>query len=94
MKVRTTSQYDRAEKRYSKKHYPIEKIADCVDAIIKQDINFLKKHKDYSIGEVRELHIDRQYNDDWLLIYRINQGELELLIINMGNHNQLKRMVN
>lgn len=93
MRVRTTSQYDRSEKKYIKKHYPIEKIADCVDAIVNQDEKFLKRHKDHSIGNVREIHIDRQYNDDWLLIYRIDGKQLELLLINMGSHDQLNRMI-
>ena len=93
MRVKTTKQYDRAEKGYAKKHYPIERIADCVDAIVSNDIDFLKKHKDHSIGSAREMHIDRQYNDDWLLIYRVDHGQLELLLINMGSNDQLNRMV-
>lgn len=93
MKVRTTKQFDRAEKKYAKKHYPIVKIADCVDAIINCDEDFLKKHKDHAIGTVREMHIDRQYNDDWLLVYRINNEQLELLLINLGSHDNLNRMI-
>ena len=70
MKVRTTKQYERAEKKYR------------------------KKHKDHKIGKIRELHIDRQYNDDWLLIYQIIKSEMILLLVNTGDHDSLNRIIN
>lgn len=94
MKVKTTSQFDRAVKKYIKKHYPMQSLANCVDAIVANNKNFLRSHKDHKIGIVREIHINRQYNDDWLLIYRVNKNQLELFLINMGNHDSLNRMVN
>lgn len=93
MKVITTRQYDRAEKKYKKKHYPIKKIDDCVEAIVKHDVKFLKDHKDHKIGKVRELHIDRQYNDDWLLIYQVFKDKMVLLLVSTGDHDSLNRIL-
>lgn len=93
MKIKTTKHYDRAERKYAKKRYPIEDLGDCVSAIIGNDKKFLIRHKDHSIGPIREMHINRQYNDDWLWFYRKDNNQLELLLIDLGNHTSINRIV-
>lgn len=54
----------------------MDEVKKCVAAIVKNDKKFLVKHKDHSLSKnVRELHIDRQYNDDWLMYYRFNKNK-------------------
>lgn len=42
----TTTRYFRSYKKYNKKHYPMDDVDACVEAILKNDKEFLKKHKD------------------------------------------------
>lgn len=35
----------------------------------------------------------RQYNDDWLLFYRKNKLQVELLLIDLGDHNSISRII-
>lgn len=39
------------------------------------------------------MHVNRQVNDDWLLIYRIDKEtqELILVLVALGTHNELNR---
>ena len=63
----------------------MDEVKKCVAAIVKNDKKFLVEHKDHSLSKnVRELHIDRQYNDDWLMYYRFNKKtkQLELILHN------------
>ncbi|MDB6232203.1 type II toxin-antitoxin system YafQ family toxin [Lactobacillus amylovorus] len=85
MKIKYTPSFIRSAKRYSKKNYPMDEVKKCVAAIVKNDKKFLVKHKDHSLSKnVRELRIDRQYNDDWLMYYRFNKKtkQLELILHN------------
>ena len=64
MKIKYTPSFIQSAKRYSKKNYPMDEVKKCVAAIVKNDKKFLVKHKDHSLSKnVRELHIDRQYDD-------------------------------
>ena len=69
----------------------MDKVKKCVKAIVTNDQKFKKKHKDHPLDKgVREMHIDRQYNDDWLLYYRFNEytEQIELILLDIGNHNK------
>lgn len=94
MKINWTPHFQRSFKRYRKKHYPVNLIFDCVEAIINQNTDFLRKHHDHSLSRDRELHIDPKKNNDWLLIYRFDRvsRQLVLVIIDIGNHDELHRM--
>lgn len=74
MKINPTPHFKRAYKFYKKKHFPMDKVSECIVAIQQNNQEFLKRHKDhqYSSG-IREMHIDRQYNDDWLLFYSFDK---------------------
>lgn len=74
----------------------MNKIIDCLKAIQENNQLFLKVHKDHKLFKnFRELHIDRQYNDDWLLIYSFDnkKKELILVLIDLGTHDNLNRLV-
>lgn len=69
----------------------MDEVKKCVATIVKNDKKFLVKHKDHSLSKnVRELHIDRQYNDDGLMYYRFNKKQSNLnlfyIIINIVIH--------
>lgn len=96
MKIRYTTSFIRSAKKYNKKGYPMDKVEVCVTKIIENDQTFLHKHKDHALSKgIRELHIDRQYNDNWLLYYRFNKitQELELELIDLSNHDNLTRII-
>lgn len=92
MQVNPTKRYYRAYKRYERKHYPM----DYVEAILTNDKEFLAKHKDHPVGKNREMHVNRQYNDDWLLYYRIDKEthELILVLVALETHDELDRFAN
>ncbi|QGV04708.1 type II toxin-antitoxin system mRNA interferase toxin, RelE/StbE family [Lactobacillus acetotolerans] len=95
MKIKPTKRFKRAYKYYYRKHYPVNKIDECVQAIYQNNIGFLKRHKDHKLfDEFRELHIDRQYNDNWLLIYSFDKEseEIVLVLVDTGTHNKLSRI--
>ncbi|OUP99116.1 hypothetical protein B5E95_08645 [Lactobacillus gallinarum] len=96
MKIKYTPLFIRSAKKYNRKHYPMDKVKKCVKAIVTNDQKFLKKHKDHPLDKgVREMHIDRQYNDDWLLCYRFNEytERIELILLDIGNHKQTHRII-
>lgn len=69
----------------------MDEVKKCVATIVKNDKKFLVKHKDHSLSKnVRELHIDRQYNNGWLMYYRFNKKQSNLnlfyIIINIVIH--------
>ena len=96
MQVNPTKRYYRAYKRYERKHYAMDYVDDCVEAILTNDKEFLAKHKDHPVGKNREMHVNRQYNDDWLLYYRIDKEthELILVLVALGTHDELDRFAN
>lgn len=51
MQVNPTKRYYRAYKRYERKHYPMDYVDDCVEAILTNDKEFLAKHKDHPVGK-------------------------------------------
>lgn len=58
----------------------------------------INKHKDHKLyGKykgLRALHVDRQYDDNWILIYQIRNNEIDLHIIDLirtGNHDKSYR---
>ena len=96
MEIKYTPLFIRSAKKYKCKNYPMDSIKACVKAIVTEDIAFLEKHKDHGLYKgVREMHIDRQFNDNWLLYYRFNQQTqvLELEIIDVGGHDKIRRII-
>lgn len=95
MQIKITKHFQRSFKKYQRKHYQMDDVYKCVEAIARQDKLFLQRHKDHAIGSVyRELHINRQANDDWLLVYRFDEAsnQLILILVELGNHKELNRI--
>ncbi|MDE7056129.1 type II toxin-antitoxin system YafQ family toxin [uncultured Lactobacillus sp.] len=92
--INTTPRYYRSYKKYDKKHYPMDDVDACVKAILKNDKEFLSLHKDHPVGPNREMHVNRQFNDDWLLVYRIDKRtkKLILILVGLGTHDELNRI--
>ena len=66
----------------------IEKLRDVVNSLARQEI-LDEKFRDHVLtGEYRgfrECHIE----PDWLLVYRVDEGELELFLFRTGSHSDL-----
>lgn len=75
-----------------KKHYDAEKFRTAVAALMVQDADLLRaKYRDHALKgnwrDFREIHVE----GDWLIIYRVNKSELELVLTRTGSHDALFR---
>lgn len=77
----------------------MDKLKHVIELLVagKTDI-LIRKHKDHKLHgkyhKLRALHVDRQYNDDWVLVYQIRDNEIDLQILDLlrtGNHDQSYR---
>ena len=85
-----TTQSKRDFKRLPKKHYDPDKLRRAVAALMTEDRDLLStKYRDHTLVNnwkgYREIHIE----GDWLLIYRIERDELQLVLTRTGSHDQL-----
>lgn len=85
-----TSQFKRDFKALLKKHYDPEKMHRAIDALMSQNRDLLStKYRDHALTNnwkgYREIHLE----GDWLLIYRIDGDELQLVLVRTGSHDQL-----
>lgn len=88
--VLRTPQFKRDFKALMKKHYDPKKMQNAIDALMTQDHAALStKYRDHALVNnwkgYRELHLE----GDWLLIYRIDGSELQLVLVRTGSHDQL-----
>lgn len=71
-----------------KRGLKIEKLRDVVNSLAGQE-TLDEKFRDHVLtGEYRgfrECHIE----PDWLLVYRVDEGELELFLFRTGSHSDL-----
>lgn len=92
MKINYTPTFTRNYKALKKKKFDMSKLATVIDLLVNQEKELLiRKYRDHALkgdrkGD-RELHIER----DWLLVYRINNNELELILLATGLHDQVFR---
>lgn len=73
-----------------KKRYNADLFEMALRALVAQDENALRtRYRDHALKDewegYRELHVAA----DWLLIYRINKGELQLVLTRTGSHDDL-----
>ncbi|MHC5216662.1 type II toxin-antitoxin system YafQ family toxin [Enterococcus sp. LJL128] len=92
MKIRTVPTFERNYKALKKKHYDMTKFEVVLDLLLSQDTEQLvHKYGDHALKGnkkgLRELHIE----SDWLLVYRIDNGCLELWLLATGSHDQIFR---
>lgn len=80
----------RKVKKVTKQGKNIDKLLDVVDKLaIKEELE--PKYKDHQLvndkmyKNCRECHIE----PDWLLVYRYNETELILLLVNTGSHSEV-----
>lgn len=96
MKIEQVPTFKRNVKRLKRKHYDIEMLKKVVKLIVENNVAELKrKHK---LGIIKGthptvwyVHVDRNYNDDWVLCYRIENDRL-LLLLTTGGHEVLKHI--
>ena len=92
MEIKVAPSFERNYKALKKKHYNMSKIDEVLGLLIDQETDILKqKYKDHALKGnkkgLRELHIE----NDWLLVYRIDNDQLELWLLATGSHDQLFR---
>ncbi|KAB8290581.1 type II toxin-antitoxin system YafQ family toxin [Bifidobacterium avesanii] len=85
-----TTQFKRDFKALLRKHYDADKMRAAIEALMKQDKDLLStKYRDHALVNnwkgYREIHVE----GDWLLIYRIEWSELQLVLTRTGSHDQL-----
>ena len=98
MKVIPKKYFLRTAKKYKKKHYDLTKVNKIVKLIEAENFNELKeKHK---LGVIHgthpslyHVHVDRAYNDDWLLFYFLKTDTESIVYLSaLGDHNLIKHI--
>lgn len=88
LKIRYENSFKRDYKRIIKRGYNQQSFEEVVSLLVNQ-APLLEKHRDHPLignwSGFRECHIA----PDWLLIYRINDKELELCLTRTGTHSEL-----
>lgn len=85
-----TSAFKRELKLIKKRHKDLEKLRIVVNKLSNGEV-LDEKYRDHSLvdnkrfKDCRECHIE----PDWLLVYRINNDELILLLVETGSHSDL-----
>ena len=90
MKISRTSNFKRDYKKFKKKHYDMDKLAQVIKLIINGEKETLRtQYHDHMLkGQYacfRELHIEK----DWLLVYKVDNDQLILTLIRTGTHDDL-----
>lgn len=88
--ISRTPTFERDWKRLKRKHYDPAKLRKALQTLMAEDADTLQReYRGHALkGEwlgFRELHIE----GDWLLIYRIDHGELCLVLTRTGSHDAL-----
>ena len=88
LKVRYSKQFKKDFKLAQKRGLPLQELKDILEKLANGEPLEEKHHDHHLTGNYtsfRECHI----RPDWLLIYRIDQGELVLVAQRTGTHNDL-----
>ena len=85
-----TTQFKKDFKVLLKKHYSSDKLKQAIDALMAQNKQLLStKYRDHPLTGnwkgYREIHIE----GDWLVIYRVEKQELQLVLTRTGSHDDL-----
>ena len=88
LKVRYSAKFKRDFKLAKKRGFPLDELKSVIEQLAAGN-TLETKHHDHALSGnytmFRECHI----RPDWLLIYRINHDELELLAYRTGTHSDL-----
>lgn len=88
--VQYSSKFKKRLKKNIKQGKDINKLLDIVDKLATKE-KLEPKYKDHQLANdgiynnCRECHIE----PDWLLVYKYNENELILLLINTGSHSEV-----
>lgn len=99
MIINRTAEFKRNYKKLQRKHYNMDKLKKVIELIVSGNTKELVyKHKDHQLKgkykALRELHVDRSYNDNWILVYQIRNDQLDLHILDLlqtGDHDHVLR---
>ncbi|MDO4814917.1 MAG: type II toxin-antitoxin system YafQ family toxin [Gemella sp.] len=84
----TTTQFRKDVKRMKKRGVKLEKLNFLIDKLLKEEV-LDPKYRDHAlVGNYigfRECHIE----PDWLLIYKVDKGQLILTASRTGSHSDL-----
>ena len=85
-----TTQFKKDFKVLLKKHYSPDKLKQAIDALMAQNKQLLStKYRDHPLTGnwkgYREIHIE----GDWLVIYRVEKQELQLVLTRTGSQDDL-----
>lgn len=83
-----SNQFKKDLKLAKKRGLKISKLQEAVNTLANQQ-NLNEKYRDHNLSGdyqgFRECHIE----PDWLLVYRVDNGELELFLFRTGTHSDL-----
>ncbi|MCK8605744.1 type II toxin-antitoxin system YafQ family toxin [Leuconostoc citreum] len=85
-KIKQSNQFKKSVKRAAKQGKNIDKLFGVIE-LLTENKSLPEKYQDHALrGKrwqgIRELHIE----PDWLLAYKIDKGELVLLLVDTGSH--------
>lgn len=88
--VQYSAQFKKSLKKIIKQGKDIDKLLDVVDKLankeeLEQRFKNHKLIKDKYYVDCYECHIE----PDWLLVYKYNENELILLLVNTGSHSEV-----
>lgn len=89
-KVDYTTEFKKDYKKIKKQNKNIEKLKTIIEQLASGN-KLEEKNKDHKLNDnkrfkdCRECHIE----PDWLLVYRINNNQLILLLVETGTHSDL-----
>ena len=88
LKIVSSNQFKKDLKLAAKRGLKIEKLREAVNTLARGEI-LNEKYRDHPLAGdykgFRECHIE----PDWLLVYRVNDIELELFLFRPGSHADL-----
>lgn len=88
LSVRYLTKFKRDLKRLKKQHKDMSKLKTVIDLLINEQPLPADYH-DHALSnnwkDFRDCHIEL----DWILIYRIEKGELQLILARTGSHSEL-----
>lgn len=85
-----TTQFKKDFKVLLRKHYDPAKFQAAVEVLMKQDKQLLAtKYRDHQLVGNWQGYLEIHIEGDWLLIYRVEKDELQLVLTRTGSHDDL-----
>ena len=88
LKVRYSKQFKKDFKLAQKRGLPMQELKDILEKLANGE-PLEEKHHDHNLTGDYISFCECHIRPDWLLIYRINQGELVLVAQRTGTHSDL-----